>query len=76
MEEDRRRELDGRGDGEGNGGSGIGRARKEILESKQNLMAAGSWHLWNTLETWDGGGSRISMGISLVETPSSGGYGS
>lgn len=35
----------------------------------------GNWWrgLWDELETWDNGGSQETMGMTLAETPSSGG---
>lgn len=38
-------------------------------------MGEGKWNLWDTPETWDVGGPRESMGVTLVETLNSWAHG-
>jgi hypothetical protein len=40
-----------------------------MLKSLESMMG----HLWNQLETWDGGGYRESLGVTLAEIPTIGG---
>jgi hypothetical protein len=56
--------------GVGNIGSDAGR----VWKRERKLAASGEGegrHLWDVLETLDGGRSRKSIGVVLVETPSS-----
>ena len=70
---DEGKEIGGRGDGEENGvgGSGV-----QGTGDKGIWWWGGEGHLQDIPETWEGRYLKESLGVTLAETPSSGGYGS